>query len=89
MLGLLTAAVLSVGCKSDCEKALDNRLALIEAEAEAAAEPQQKAWQLEAERVREDRAKLLSACAKQKPKQIKCAIDAKTLAEGAGCWPAP
>lgn len=87
LMALVAAAglMLSAGCKSDCEKAVDNMFSIMDAEVEKAPEAQKEAMKKGLEEQKNAKDKLLEECAKQKPEEIKCAAEAKSMADIAKC----
>ncbi|MFT7622903.1 MAG: bacterioferritin-associated ferredoxin [Myxococcota bacterium] len=77
--------MLSTGCKSDCEKAVDNMFSIMDAELKDAPEAQKEAMKKGVEEMKNGKDKLLEECAKQTPEDIKCSTEAKSMADMRKC----
>jgi division protein CdvB (Snf7/Vps24/ESCRT-III family) len=77
--------MLSAGCKSDCEKAVDNMFSIMDSEVEKAPEAQKEAMKKGIEEMKNEKDKALEECAKGTPEEIKCTAEAKSMADVAKC----
>ena len=71
----LAGVVLSAGCKSDCEKAFDNTVKIMEGEKDI---PEEGKKMMKTDAFKKG---ALEECKKEKPENVKCALNAKSYAD--------